>query len=290
MNTKKHLNTGDIMKVKELKKLSNYPEDKKMEIIAEGLNSLSSHVNEICKSIDKLSNEETQRGYHILTNLCEEEASKFLMLIDYVRYPHSAYSLRDKHIKNFYNHFSRCAYVDVYHSRPATWKDVCDHIYLISPELFLDGPNDVDWIFRNRLIQNREQRMYVDYIEIDGKHFWAGPEDIESRQLSFSCRSSRIINLIKIMAEAGFASVESLKIIKNEWENFVLSPKTHWLEVEGKNRKIAINILERTEYEFSPSKFNDLVKDWNFPLQIELTEKKVEETDLKNMQCFYKNK
>lgn len=45
--------------------------------------------------------------------------------------------------------------------------------------LYLDGPNDIDWIFRNDITQRREEAMYLDYVayrdHFHDEHVWYSP-------------------------------------------------------------------------------------------------------------------
>ena len=44
-------------------------------------------------------------------------------------------------------------------------------------EFYLDGPNEVDFIMRNSILQRREEFICVDYVEHDREgHRWTTPE------------------------------------------------------------------------------------------------------------------
>jgi hypothetical protein len=50
-------------------------------------------------------------------------------------------------------------------------------------EFYLDGPNDVDWIFYNDILRTREETIYVDFVENDGQHVWHDPTVLDELRL-----------------------------------------------------------------------------------------------------------
>jgi len=123
------------------------------------------------------------RGYSLVQTLAEEEAGKYLILLDYVRYSNRDKGIADKHLRYFYDHFVRLLYAQLCQIRPATWGEILDWLERQRRSVFTDGPNDVDWVFRNELIQNREGALYVDYVDMDGESFWISPTDRFGRTL-----------------------------------------------------------------------------------------------------------
>jgi hypothetical protein len=49
----------------------------------------------------------------------------------------------------------------VYDGRPASLGDVRRHVDRLRRSLYLDEPNDVDWVFRNEILDRRESRSIV---------------------------------------------------------------------------------------------------------------------------------
>jgi hypothetical protein len=48
--------------------------------------------------------------------------------------------------------------------RPGTLAELQEYVDNHREEFYLDGPNDVDWIFRNEVLEGREGALYVDYV------------------------------------------------------------------------------------------------------------------------------
>ena len=67
---------------------------------------------------------------------------------------------------------------------PGSLEQLQEYIDHSRHEYYLDGPNDVDWIFRNEVIQGREGTLYVDYVANEDQHSWADPAQFEELFLS----------------------------------------------------------------------------------------------------------
>lgn len=275
------------MKAKSLKVISEFDETKRNAVLSEGLYLIWENVESLIKSMETLSDQSTQRGYCVLRNLAEEEAAKYLIILDYLRLPEKNSTQRSRQLKHFYNHFSRLLYVSYCDIRPATWNEVCRFVEDERPSLYLDGPNDIDWIFRNRLIQKREQAMYVDFTGMDEDYHWIGPAELQLSGFVESKLQSHILKLVESMHRLGFAEVSSLEIIQETWKDLVLQPKTHWKEIEHLNETSIARILKAKEpiNEKTTDKLIMWVQDhWYFPLgSLDLNEKKIKEKDLKEI-------
>jgi hypothetical protein len=82
-----------------------------------------------------------------------------LILLDLVRLGWRDHSKVKAQISPFYDHLGRCIYVEVLESRPADFAEVRRMVEDMRQAYFLDGPNDVDWIFRNELLSSREEGL-----------------------------------------------------------------------------------------------------------------------------------
>jgi hypothetical protein len=158
------------------------------------------------------------------------------------------------------------------------------------PSLYLDGPNDVDWIFRNDMIQHREQAMYVDYVEMDSTPQWIGPEQIEVAGLEEWQIPSRIIELVLCMHRLRLFDAANLATIEKEWALESLDPSVEWKHVEAKNRNVlraaASLIPNPTKKEMECAQI--VADEWLFPLGgIELSQRTVDEEELRRRQAEY---
>ena len=274
------------MKARNIGYLCQLSKSDRLKRIAEGLNLLVENIQTIFLSLRKLEDQQTIRGYRILRQLAEEESTKFLILIDYVRCPDVRQAEQSRQLRYFYDHFVRLLYAEYCAIRPATWKEVCDWVELMKPSLFLDGPLGVEWIFRNKLLQQREQQMYVDFVEMDNKNQWTGPQLLEYNGVTWRL-GSHVADLVMAMWKCGFATFNALKEISNQWASLNLELQTHWKEIESKNQQILQRLQELgVMHDKTDRKTVSMIADrWYFPLyQLDLRKKDVDRKALEEIQ------
>jgi hypothetical protein len=78
--------------------------------------------------------------------------------------------------------------------RPGSFSDLLSYLEDARKEYYLDGPNSVDWIFRNSILDTREGAFYVDYVQTHEGHVWVAPQDEAS--LSFGAPVGRLIRAL----------------------------------------------------------------------------------------------
>ena len=127
----------------------------------------------------RLAKMKEHRACGIIRSLVEEEAAKVLILLDVVRCPKGERNGRTRALNSFYSHLAKRIYAEACSWRPSNFYDLEQYIDLERREYYLDGPNDVDWIFLYDAKAERERRMYVDYVqdvtEQDGERYWVFP-------------------------------------------------------------------------------------------------------------------
>lgn len=126
-------------------------EPERLDAIAEGLGLLAEHVATLRQDVIHLAEADRPRGRAVLAAQSEEEAAKALILLDLVRMDWRDHKAVSRQIGRFYNHLARCIYVDAVQMRPADFREVRERVDWLRQSHYLDGPNDVDWIFRNQL-------------------------------------------------------------------------------------------------------------------------------------------
>jgi len=268
------------MRVRRIKALCQLAKEQRYEAIAEGLSHIVENVQTLASSLRALESRHNIRGYRILRGVAEEEAAKFLILLDYVRCPSSQSDKQSRMLGYFYDHSVKCLYVDYCAMRPATWAQVCEWVENMRPERYLDGQEGVHWISRNELLQQREQGMYVDYVEIGGEYQWASPRELDD--IGGPCLRSHVMDTVSAMRDCGFHTSEALHEISAEWKSLDLEPATCWHTIEDKNR----HTLERLESRgilpsVSKTSINQVIGRWYFPLcSLELRLKDVATEDL----------
>src|SRR5438309_985887 len=162
-----------LMRIKAITDLDQLPDKGLFEEVADGLNHVADHTLTLDSQARVLFTEGKSRGARILRAIAKEEAAKYLILIDAVRCPRiPGSSLFPTHLRRFNDHLAKGIYAHVCNLRPGTLGELHSWIDQERKEYYLDGPNDVDWIFSNRLVREREESFYVDYTENDGLHLW----------------------------------------------------------------------------------------------------------------------
>ncbi|MGW3287524.1 hypothetical protein ACWDR3_23110 [Streptomyces sp. NPDC001002] len=269
------------MKPRDVVAILNVPKAERFGLIAEGLGLLAEHVGTLRDDLIHLQEAGRSRGAAVIDGLASEEAAKMLILLDVVRMGWSdAEAVRDQ-LRQFYSHLARGIYVRVIAGRPADRAEVRRYTETLRRSLYLDGPNDVDWIFRNNIEADREERLYVDYVTNEGDSAWITPAAVDDQWLSHW--PSMVIDLALALHRFGCTTKEGLEIIAKEWSGVALTDDTHWGVVETTNQ----SILEKLEgaglfsADLTQRDLHLAREQWTFPLGgIDLGAIKVTKTEL----------
>jgi len=135
--------------------------------IATGIGYIMDVVDGLDAAARRLSETGDHHPARVLGNLAEEEATKVPILVDAVRCPRTAQSERARMLGYFYDHLAKGIYAEVSKWSPMDFAEVMRGVEHQRVEHYLDGPNDVDWIFPNRITQRREDDLYVGYVRDD---------------------------------------------------------------------------------------------------------------------------
>jgi len=149
---------------------------------------------------------------------------------------------------------------------------------------YLDGPNDVDWIFRREIDARRERRLYVDYELSDEGGTWVSPADWDD--IGFVVMSS-VIRLVGAMTKAGFATREGLDTVAATWREFKLYGNLHWIEAKKRNHETLQALESRALIgpEFTDNDQYIIEEAWSFPMYaMDLDSLPVDPEDLRERQ------
>lgn len=130
-------------------------------------------------------------------------------------------------LKRCADHIAKGIYARVADIRPADFAELVRYVDLLRRNYYLDGPNDVDWLFRNEIMAEREERLYVDYVETDEGDMWISPrryDDIGPRY------ASGAVELVGALSRAGMSDERALHVVADIWRDFQPVPDTHWQE------------------------------------------------------------
>ena len=152
----------------------------------------------------------------------------------------------------------------------ATLSDVERYLAEARRSHYLDGPNDADWIFRNRALADREDVMYVDYQETDEGFIWHRPSDSQFRT---RLHVPPVFRLVAEMRAAGFCDPAGLEVVNRVWRDVVPtngsdgSQDTHWTDIKSRNvytleQILAAGVVGHIE----KGTRRGIVDRWTFPL------------------------
>lgn len=271
------------MQARALSHVARLPKAKRLDAIAEGLDLLVEHVETLRNDLVCLVEAERPRASAIIADYSEEEAAKVLILLDLVRMGFRNQNAANEQLSRFYSHLARCIYAEVAAMRPASFGEVRSLVDLLRESHYLDGPNDVDWIFRNQLLTRREETLYVDYVrDEDGEQRWVTPAAYDQSNLWVS---TGVQDLVVALRRCGCTSRPGLEVVARVWSRRALEDSTHWSEVAQINADIVDELLAK---DFARPEVTTqdvhLVQDrWLFPMgsldlsQIEVPKSKLEE-------------
>jgi len=257
-----------------------------LNVISEGLLHIIENSEAIESSASILAQHDSKRGYMVLHALAQEEAAKFLILLDAVRCPNKQSDKFSNQLKRFNDHLAKGIYIEYYATRPATFSQVKNWIVEECDEYYLDGPIGVEWIFRNDILQHREESIYVDYVEMDNKHIWLSPKQLENDRYNLAQVQTHTLELVRCMSEAGFCKTESLEVISNVWNSLKLVKDTHWQDILKFNEDTISKLKEKKILEDQSVKiYQYIVQNWLFPLySVDLKIRRIKIKDLKRIQ------
>jgi len=253
--------------------------------IAEGVELLIENVAALDASIEVLREAESKRGLWVLAGQADEEAAKALILLDVMRMDARDPKATTRQLQCFHQHLARCIYVEMVHMSPATFREVRTIVESMRPSHYLDGPNDVDWIYPNQLLAERERRLYVDLVGEDEGERWTTPAHDE--EFGFGGPSPAVRNLVGSLARLGLTSAAGLSLVAETWSGREVEDETHWQEIVAFNGEIAERLVDKglPTAEAEQADLDRLVSSWGFPLGgLDLSQRAVSTAELRKEQ------
>jgi len=219
---------------RQILRLEQMTESSKREAISHGLAKIAENVRSLLSEVNRIE-KGAARASTILTHIAAEEAGKGFIIVDYMRpYRNVSPETRSRHLKNVYSHLARGIYVKYYESRPDTFREVQSIVNGYRVSHYLDGPNDVDWILRNEIEEERERELYVDLVSDEEGIKWYSPTDWWKRYsmvrdlTEFAALRPPICNLFLLMKEVGLFSEKVLAMMAKTWKDVSVSSTTRW--------------------------------------------------------------
>ncbi|WP_454859574.1 AbiV family abortive infection protein [Promicromonospora soli] len=268
------------MEARVIREIVQVPVAERATVLAEGLELLVEHVAELQHDSQLLRESGRERGAAILDLVRGEEAAKALILVDAMRLGWADGDAASKHLRKFIDHVARGIYLEMYHGRPATLGEVRRYVDEKRRSHYLDGPNDVDWNFRNEIEVEREEAFYVDYIKDDDGHRWVSPRD---RFQHKAWGAETATELIYAMNRLGMFAATGLQHISSAWAGVEMRDGQHWSEHQKYVRKALVAIAEDglVSKQATQDDIRRVKEWWIFPLgTLDLSKLKVKSSEL----------
>ena len=250
------------------------------------------HVMDAVNRMDTAAEELQRAGRHypsrVLEYFAAEEAAKVLILIDAVRCPKNKGAEKSRTLGYFYDHIAKGIYAKVCEWRPVDLAEVRKGVDVQRRERYLDGPNDVDWIFPNSITERREKRLYVGYFCEDteennhGKGYWTSPLNDFRVSEYFSYRTPSVIELARALCQTNATTSDGLSVIARIWRNVDVRDDMQFGELKRLNRRTLEALNDRGLLApVSDQVQVTVVNHWIYPLwTLELRMLRVEKKEL----------
>lgn len=234
--------------------------------VARGLGLIAAWVGDLERWATRLQEDEPAAA-EVLRVTADEEAGKFLVLVDAVRCPRKLQKKRVEQLKRCHDHLAKGIYAEVCGVRPLDYKEFLGYVHDLRLSHYLDGPKDVDWIFRNQIEARREERLYVDYLETDAGQDWWTPATYDRLASNWS-GVSLAVEVVRALTRAGIATPAGLQVLAEVWRPLIPQPATSYTDFQ----KAAQRTIERLRAaslpheDFSQQDARRLVDAWPYPL------------------------
>ena len=248
--------------------LANLSDESLFQEISEGISHIIENAVDLDEAASCLWQAEKYRAAEIISGFAEEEAVKVLILIDVVRCPRSNQSEKVETLKCFYDHLAKKIYSKMCSYRINSFEEAREIIEIERRPFYLDGPRDVDWIFFNSIQSERENSIYVNYVQDitkeNGPHFWSCPLPSDSYLPKY--RTPASVNVARAICNVGAGTPKGLAIIADIWRGFEPTPKTS----DECLKRLKVRTLERLNeeglYVSEDSNEQLIIANWSFPL------------------------
>ena len=275
------------MRVKAIQDLAQLADDSLFVEIEAGGALCVSNARRIQNDALALDGLEHPAGAEILRLAAEEEAAKVLILLDAVRCPRTERQADfARQLQYFNDHLAKGIYTQYSWRNPHSFAEVREWVDRERKEYYLDGPNDVDWIFYNEILRRREETIYVDYVEGDGNHWWHDPGRMHEIGATFPIARNPTLSVVFALSEAGCLKSGALRIIANTWRPLVIADSLTTKELFDLNNQTlealhAADLLATGDANI----INEVANRWLFPLHtLDLRKDRVKKDDLRELQ------
>ena len=268
--------------------------DELVPVLGAGLRLLGDHVATLVDTLSRMGTPELAQGRKVVELVADEEAAKVLIVLDLARAGRNDTAVSSRLRQAFYDHHARLLYGYVYEMSPADYREVVQHVERVRVSHYLDGPNDTDWVFRNALVEGREETLYVDLV-----HRGVGEPDqwVTPLNRSVPCWGglSTVVRVVMALRRMGVVSEQGLRVCRDVRAGVRLCgqrdqaagvEQTPWQGSADLNRQVVEQVFDPVGGQVEDEDVR-LVRDhWGFPLgELDLREKPVPVSELRDVQA-----
>jgi AbiV family abortive infection protein len=259
------------MRPRAIKDLSQLEDAELFVEIAEGMRLCAANALRLWRDARKLLMANRHQGFSILRIFVEEEAAKFHILLDAVRCPRQPADVFARQLGYFNQHLAKGLYA-IYHNmfRPAHLLEIRQYMDSARKTLYLDGPNDVDWVFQNEVLRKREEAIYVDYVDYADNYrrerSWHSPNP---RLLAIGRWHPRpkVLDVALALHGIGVSDAAALAVIAGIWRATPMDDAVAWPSITELNLRtlealqVGGLLRQRSDTAYRAARY-----DWLFPL------------------------
>lgn len=220
------------MKTRQFKQLAGLSPARRASLVVEGLVAIGDNVVTLVEELEKCNAAGAYRSARLLRNVGREEAGKFLVLIDAWRAPDTDARTISRQFARAGAHLSKLIYAQIADYSIASQSELVSAVNRHRQGLYLDGPNGHDWIFRNDLLSERENALYIDLVDSEGQLEWWPPHDHEMSE-----PVPRSMQLVMALLSTGLVSVDGLAALREAWVGFDPHEDSHCQEWIGRTQR-----------------------------------------------------
>ena len=249
-----------------IKDLARFADSRLFKELSEGIPLIVQNARNLDEAARSLCQQGDYRASEVMRGIAEEEAAKVLILIDMVRCPTES-GKRAATAQYFYSHVAKriyamtCCYPNI-----ASFKELSEFVVSECEPYYLEGPNSVDWIFWNSIAAEREQSLYVDYVQDvtdeAGEFNWRVPITFPGSPY----RTPECVKLAQAFLDVGAVSPDGLTVIADLWRGFRPAPETSRPKLRALIVYTLNHLAKAGLNSADGASQNAIVTSWPFPL------------------------
>lgn len=250
------------MKTRQFNRLAGLPRDRRRELVLEGLLDIGENVAILGDELERCNAARAFRAARLVHNAGHEEAGKFLVLVDVFRAPEAGQAAIARQFRRAGDHLSKLIYAQMSDYSIGSQSELVKAVDHHRKGLYLDGPNDYDWIFRNELLSERERALYIDLVDAEGSLQWWTPVDYEMPiPVPFSIRLVRDLMSTELLTPAG------LEVLEEAWTGFDAQKECHCTEWQRRTEEALLTFPQANESEGTLNASADFItRHWLMPM------------------------